>query len=85
MLKCPMTGHTSDEQFDILPETHGTDSGSATKTPNRDRGVIQDSPGTQSTGFENDAGGEGNLTDAEMPEGYTLPDDTELPRDYTGD
>jgi hypothetical protein len=76
-----MTGHTSDEQFDILPETHGTDSESATKTPNKDRGVIQDSPGTQGSGFESDAGGEGNLTSAEMPEGYQPPTDPVIPRD----
>ncbi|WP_293914897.1 hypothetical protein [Deinococcus sp.] len=70
-----MTGHISGEQFDILPETHGTDSESATRTPNRDRGVVQDSPGTPDTGFENDAGGDGNLTDAELPEGHQAPSD----------
>ncbi|AZI43317.1 hypothetical protein EHF33_11650 [Deinococcus psychrotolerans] len=77
-----MTGHTSDEQFDRAPETRGTDSESATKTPNQNRGVIQDSPGNPDLGFESDAGGEGNLTDAEMPEGWTPPADPEIPRDY---
>ncbi len=76
-----MTGHTSDEQLDRVPEGRATDSESATKTPNRNRGVIQDSPGNPESGFENDAGGNGNLTNAEMPEGWTPPEDPALPRD----
>ncbi len=77
-----MTGHTSDEQLDAEIRPRATDSESATKTPNQNRGVIQDSPGNPGSGFENDAGGEGNLTDAEMPEGWTAPADPEIPRDY---
>ena len=77
-----MTGHTSDEQLDGVPETRATDSESATKTPNQERGVIQDSPGNPDLGFASDAGGEGNLTDAEMPEGWTPPEDAAIPRDY---
>ena len=76
-----MTGHKSDEQTDRAPETRGTDSESATKTPNQNRGVVQDSPGNPNLGFEHDAGGKGNLTSAEMPDDWTPPEDPELPRD----
>ena len=67
-----MTGHTSDEVIggqDRGGELEGeraTDARSATLTPNQDRGVVQDSPGTAGLNVEHDAGGDGNLTAAEL-------------------
>lgn len=72
-----MTGHTSDETLDGAQEQRGTDSTSATKMPNADRGVVQDSPGSPDLGFAHDNGGQGNLTSAEIdaPE-REVPEDT---------
>ena len=65
-----MTGKTSDEVLGgELGHERGTDSQSATRTPNQDRGVVQDSPGNPDSGVASDAGGSGNLTSAELPEG----------------
>lgn len=49
-----MTGHTSDEHFDEMPEHH-SDAESLRKIPERyeqDPGVVQDSPGNPDIGFE---------------------------------
>ncbi|GGJ79571.1 hypothetical protein [Deinococcus aquiradiocola] len=63
-----MTGHTSDEVIgDGSGHARGTDADSATKTPNQDRGVVQDSPGNPDYGTADDAGGNGNLTGEERP------------------
>ena len=69
-----MTGHTSDEVIGGL-DTDGklegeraTDAESATRTPNQDRGVVQDSPGNPEYGVSDDAGGDGNLTATELGE-----------------
>lgn len=72
-----MTGHTSDETLGGGQEQRGTDSESATKSPNADRGVVQDSPGSPDLGFAPDNGGQGNLTGAEIdaPE-REVPQDT---------
>jgi len=64
-----MTGHTSDEMIgsDGTGHERGTDAESATRTPNMDRGVVQDSPGNPNAGVEDDNGGNGNLTGDERP------------------
>lgn len=65
-----MTGHTSDEvigEGSGLGHERGTDAESATRTPNMDRGVVQDSPGNPNMGVEHDNGGNGNLTGEERP------------------
>ncbi|CAM3958980.1 hypothetical protein [Deinococcus marmoris] len=49
-----MTGHTSDEHFDEVPEHH-SDAESLRKIPARDRkdpAVVQDGPGNPDVGFE---------------------------------
>lgn len=75
-----MTGHTSDENLGRIPardpEAEPTGNGNQIRG-----GVVQDSPGNPGTGFENDAGGDGNLTPDLMPEGWQAPADPELPRD----
>lgn len=69
-----MTGHTSDEVIGGLDRDgklegeRATDAESATKTPNQDRGVVQDSPGNPNYSVTDDAGGDGNLTPAELGE-----------------
>ncbi|GGR01902.1 hypothetical protein [Deinococcus ruber] len=69
-----MTGHTSDEVIGGLDRDgklegeRATDAESATRTPNQNRGVVQDSPGTTSYGVTDDAGGDGNLTATELGE-----------------
>lgn len=61
-----MTGHTSHETPDATQQERSTDSESATRTPNQDRGVVQDGPGTHDLGFADDQdSGNGNLTEAE--------------------
>lgn len=65
-----MTDHTSHEQNGQQGGDHqerrSTDSTSATKFPNADRGVVQDGPGTQDTGFADEQdSSNGNLTEAE--------------------
>ena len=65
-----MTGHTSDEMVGSEGGTgheRGTDAESATRTPNQNRGVVQDSPGTTNANVEHDNGGNGNLTGEERP------------------
>lgn len=63
-----MTGHTSDETIGGgADHERGTDAESATRTPDHDRGVVQDSPGNPDRGVAHDNGGNGNLTGEERP------------------
>ncbi|MFC4454506.1 hypothetical protein [Deinococcus sonorensis] len=59
-----MTGPTADDGYPQAERS--TDSESATRTPNQDRGVVQDSPGSPDIGTAHDSGGAGNLTEAEL-------------------
>lgn len=75
-----MTGHTSNENVDRTPE-HDPQAEPVGNGQQIRGGVVQDSPGNLSVGFENDVGGDGNLSRAEMPQGWQPPADPELPRD----
>lgn len=75
-----MTGHISNEDISRVPE-HDSEAQPTGNGKQIRGGVVQDSPGNPNAGFENDAGGDGNLTAQEMPAGWQPPADPELPRD----